>query len=148
MNQTIYTIGYGGRRPSDLMEMLRSAGVGTVVDVRLRPDRASMGSYVRAKKDDKGIAALLAGGGIRYRGLPELGNPFLDDAYRADWQPRYEALLAVAAPLLMVRLDALLGEADQAPLCLMCAEKDPSGCHRTQIARLLQRRGHTVVHLT
>lgn len=147
MNQTIYTIGYGGRTPREFVEMLLRASVRTIVDVRLRPDRASMGSYARAKKDEKGITALLAGGGIRYRGLPELGNPFLDEAFDEDWQPRYEALLAAAAPLLMVRLDLLLSEPDQAPLCLMCAEKDPDACHRSQIARVLQHRGHTVVHL-
>jgi len=107
MDKTIYTIGYGGRKPRDFTALLRDAGVRTVVDVRMRPDRANMGSFARAKLDDKGIAALLASGDIGYRSLPEMGNPFLDPAFERNWQPRYDALLAAAGPLLMVRLEAL-----------------------------------------
>jgi hypothetical protein len=75
MEQTLHTLGCGGRQPRDFVAMLRGAGVRTVGDVRLRPDRASMGSHARAKRADQGIAALLAGGGTRHRALPEPGNP-------------------------------------------------------------------------
>lgn len=147
MPKTLYTIGYGGRPPGEVVALLRAAGVRTVVDVRLRPDRASMGAYVRAKTDDKGIAALLAGAGIGYRALPELGNPFLDPAFENDWQPRYRALLHVAAPLLIVRLVGLLAADEMAPLCLLCAEADPCQCHRLCIAQVFESRGMKVVHL-
>ena len=147
MNQTLYTIGYGGRQPRDFVALLQSAGVKTVVDARVRPDRASMGAYVHAKDDHKGINALLSSAGIGYRSLPELGNPFLDKAFDTDWQPRYAALLGIAAPLLMVRLESLLAAPELAPLCLMCAERDPCACHRLDIARLIVRRGMPVAHL-
>lgn len=148
MDLPVYTIDYGGRQPRDFVALLMAAGVRTVVDVRMRPDRASMGSYVRAKRDDKGIAALLAASGIGYRATTELGNPFLDEAFSTDWQPRYGALLAVAAPLLMVRLEALLTTPDVLPICLMCAEQDPCNCHRLQIAEVLERRrGLQIIHL-
>lgn len=143
----LFTAGYGGCAPSLFVPKLLEAGVRTVVDVRVRPDRAVMGSYVRAGKPDKGIEALLATGGIGYVALPELGNPFLDPAFKQDWQPRYRALLQVAAPLLMVRLEPLLADESRAPLCLLCAEKDPCDCHRTDIAALLQARGYRVTHL-
>ena len=110
----VFTIGYGGAAPAALLTCLRNAGVKTVVDVRLRPDRASMGSYVKAKASDKGIEKLLADAGIAYRSLPELGNLFLDFD---DWRERYATLFAQAGDLLVARL------ADVAePYCLLCAD--------------------------
>ena len=44
-----YTIGYGGRKPQEFLDLLKQKGVKVVVDVRLRPDFASMGSFCRIK---------------------------------------------------------------------------------------------------
>jgi len=62
--------------------------VKTVIDVRLRPDKASLGSYAKSREPDKGIAGLLAKAGIGYLSLPELGNLFLE---YDDWQTRYRS---------------------------------------------------------
>ena len=105
-----------------------------------------MSSYVRAKRHDKGIEMLLAGSNIAYESLPELGNQFPDDEFSGDWQIRYQALLAAAGPLLMIRSDARLNSAHGLPLCLMCAERDPCRCHRMLIAAPEQR-GLPVQHL-
>lgn len=147
MNTTVFTLGYGGRAPAEFVSQLLGAGVRTVVDVRARPDRASMGAYMRVRRSDKGIEALLGAAGIGYQSLPELGNPFLDDAFAGDWQHRYGQLLAAAAPLLMVRLQGLVTAGTGAPLCLLCAEQDPARCHRTQIAAILEAQGIRVRHL-
>lgn len=76
--QAAFTVGHGGRAPADFTKLLTSSGVKTLVDVRLRPDRASMDAYAKAKEPDKRIAGLLVNAGIIYVSLPELGNLFLD----------------------------------------------------------------------
>ena len=109
-----FTVGYGGRKPEEFARLLAAHGVRTVVDVRLRPDKAAMGSFAKAKDADKGIAALLGRSGIGYLSLPELGNVFLE---YDDWPERYEKFLTAAGSLLFDRLSDVAG-----PICLMCAE--------------------------
>jgi hypothetical protein len=46
-----YTIGYGGRKPKDFLDILKEKGIKAVVDVRLKPNRASMNLY---KSKDRG----------------------------------------------------------------------------------------------
>jgi len=134
-----YTVGYGGRPPSDFLGLLKSKGILTVVDVRLRPDRASMGAYVKAKTPDKGIERVLAERDITYLSVIELGNIFLN---REDWQERYKQLLVRAGDLLVEPLENL-----SSPYCLMCAEKKVSECHRLQIAEHLTGRGWEAEHI-
>jgi uncharacterized protein (DUF488 family) len=139
----LHTIGYGGRTPDELVRRLVVAGVRTVVDVRLRPDRAHLGCFARARTPDKGpvkgIEKLLAGAGIGYRSLPELGNVFLD---LPDWRERYAALLARAGDLLTARLAEI-----ETASCLLCAEKRAAECHRSLLADFLAGRGYEVEHL-
>jgi len=134
----VFTIGYGGRGKEDFLSLLKANAVRTVVDVRLRPDRASMGLWVKAKTADKGIERWLAAAGIGYRSLVELGNVFLDCP---DWQPRYQQLLAAAGDLLTERLHDIPG-----PICLLCAEKHVADCHRLQIAEYLALHSGVTVH--
>ena len=140
MTLPAFTIGYGGRKPDDFAALLAASGVKTVIDVRLRPDRASMGSFAKAKEPDKGIAGLLAKAGVGYVSLPELGNLFLD---YDDWPERYERFLTLAAPVLFDRVEGIAG-----PVCLVCAEKRVHECHRGHIADHLTRsRGWTFTHI-
>lgn len=138
--QQLFTVGYGGRKPSDFVSLIQTTSVKTVVDVRLRPDRASMGAYVRAKSNDKGIVKLLATAGIGYASLVELGNVFGE---LTEWREPYRKLLNLAGPLLVDRLSNIEG-----PFALMCAEKDVGKCHRKLIADYLVGQGFQLtVHL-
>ena len=135
-----YTIGYGGRNPQDFIHRLQQHGIRAIVDVRLRPDRSSMGSYARAKTSDKGIEGLLTSAGIAYCSFIELGNIFIG---QEDWQDRYSRLIEQSGDLLVERLDVV-----PTPYCLMCAEKRVEECHRRQIADcLVQRKGYIVEHI-
>lgn len=136
---TVYTIGYGGRAPQEFVGLLTRHGVRTIVDVRLRPDRASMGAYVLAKNPGKGIQALLSRADIGYVSMIQLGNIFLSDPA---WQLKYQRLLAAAGDVLVAPLLAL--PADAQPVCLLCAERAAADCHRTLIAEYLTTRGCTV----
>jgi uncharacterized protein (DUF488 family) len=135
-----YTIGYGGRLPKDLLDLLTRYEIRSIADVRLRPDRSSMGAYGRARTPDRGIERLLADRGIAYYPITELGNLFLD---HEDWRPTYRDLLSKSGDLLTVRLIDLPG-----PLCLLCAERRVADCHRQMIAEhLVRSRGWSVEHI-
>jgi uncharacterized protein (DUF488 family) len=136
----VFTIGYGGRGRDDFLALLKANGVRTLVDIRLRPDRASMGIWVKARTPDKGIEKWLADAGIAYRSLIELGNVFMEFP---DWQERFRRLLASSGELLVERLEGL-----EEPICLMCAEKRAADCHRREVAVFLaQRTGAAICHI-
>jgi uncharacterized protein (DUF488 family) len=135
----VYTVGYGNRSPGQLLDLLIGKGIKRVDDVRLRPDKAHTGSFVKAKSNDKGIEALLNEAGIAYTSFVELGNVFMD---YTDWRERYETLLLCAGDLLTERLAQM-----QPPLCLLCSETRASDCHREYIATYLAQRGWEVEHI-
>lgn len=139
----LFTIGYGGLRPAEFVFRLREAGVRTVVDVRLRPDRACLTVFKRTKSPEQGIEALLREAGIGYCSCVELGNVFMDDEAFPEWRRLYAELLRRAGDMLAGRLEHL-----QAPLCLLCCERDVQHCHRQQIAEYLSAtQGFQVEHL-
>jgi len=135
----VYTVGYGGRKPQAFLDLLQQHQIERIVDVRLRPDRSSMGTYAKANSPDKGIERLLAERGIAYISLTELGNVFMGCE---DWPERYQRLMLRVGDLLTERLLALA-----APYCLMCAERQAAACHRQVIAAYLAQRGFEIEHL-
>jgi uncharacterized protein (DUF488 family) len=139
LSKKCYTVGYGGRQPQNFLALLQQHGIKTVVDVRLRPDRASLGIYTQAKSPEKGIQGLLLKAGIDYVSLVELGNLFRGDA---QWRERYRRLMARAGDILVERLSGVAG-----PFCLLCAERHPPECHRQVIAEYLIQQGWEVEHL-
>jgi uncharacterized protein (DUF488 family) len=135
----VYSFGYGGRPPAEFIEILTREGVRAVVDVRLRPERASLGSYARAKTPDKGIEGLLARSGIAYHSMVELGNVFIECE---DWKERYREYFPRVAEQLTARLAGV-----PEPFCLLCAERDASACHRQFILEYLASQGGEIGYL-
>jgi uncharacterized protein (DUF488 family) len=135
----VFSIGYGGRQPQDFITVLKENGIITLVDVRLLPDRSSFGSYKKAKESSKGIERLMSDAGIEYVWLRELGNIYMGSD---DWREKYCSLLETEGDQRTERLLSL-----QFPICLLCAEKDPDGCHRSIIAEHLAGKGYEIEHL-
>lgn len=134
-----YTIGYGGWAVQDFLDALTIRGVITVVDVRLRPNRAHMGTWVKAKTPEKGIERLLASEGLQYTWLPQLGNVYMDEK---NWREPYEAYVAQHGD----GMEQLLLGIPQ-PFALMCAERKVTNCHREYIAAYLVQQGWQVEHI-
>lgn len=134
----VYTIGYGGRHPDEFLGLLAENGIKAVVDVRLRPDRASVGCYSLAKTPDKGIQKLLAGKNVAYFSFIQLGNVFL--GYE-DWRERYRRFFVAAGEILT---EPLFSTSIPEPWCLMCSEKRAAECHRSVIADFLAGKGYEV----
>lgn len=129
MTATLYTAGYGNRKPEAFLAALPADAI--IIDVR----RSASGwsPEYRAKR----LAVRFAG---RYYHRPALGNVSGDRDRWDSPDPRWvERDLGVIAELL---------EAGQ-PICLLCAEKDPAACHRRFIAAALAERidGLQVEHL-
>jgi uncharacterized protein (DUF488 family) len=140
VSMKFFTIGYGGRDPKALLQTLADKGIKTIVDVRLRPDQASLGTWVKANTPDKGIERFLADAEIGYVSLIELGNIFLGFE---DWKDRYRRLLGQSGDLLLERLVGV-----PQPFCLMCAERRVADCHRRLIAEYLgASKGGEVEHI-
>lgn len=135
----IFTVGYGGRSPTAFVALLRERGVATVVDVRIEPRRAHLGSFALAKTAEKGIQRLLGDARIGYVSVRELGNPFKD---AATWRDDYERWFREDASSRLRLLDGIRG-----PMALLCCEKDASRCHREIIANVMVQRGDDVEHL-
>src|SRR3569833_921643 len=98
----VFTIGYGGLEPSVLLSALKEWSVRSVVDIRIWPIRASMGSYMLSKSPEKVIRGLLARDGIGYFSFLELGTPYRE---MSDWKERYRRLIGAAGDLLTERLN-------------------------------------------
>ena len=135
----VYTIGYKGKSLEVFINQLRAAGVGAVIDIRLR-NTSHLAGYT--KRDD--LAFLLQEGfGIAYEHHLELApTPEIRDAYLADndWTA-YEAQFL---PLLRERQAEIVGRdvlARYRSPCLLCAEPTADHCHRRLIAE------HWAAHL-
>jgi uncharacterized protein (DUF488 family) len=141
---TIWTVGHGARTAENLVDLLRSAGVLTLVDVRRFP-----GSRRHPQFNQDALAVTLADAGIAYRHEVELGG-------RRSGEPGEEQFTCIDTPAFRsyaARMptapwqDALERSLREPAPCFMCAETLWWRCHRRLIADLLVARGHAVLHL-
>jgi uncharacterized protein (DUF488 family) len=132
----LYTIGYEGRKPDDLVAVLKNGGVTCVVDVRQMPLSRKPGFSKSA------LATFLASHGIEYVGFPRLGTPpAIRNHYKksgdfALLKHDYSRYLSTQEPAVAELRDLV----SQGGCALLCFERDPAKCHRAILAEVIARR--------
>lgn len=140
---TLWTLGYEGRTPADVANLLQAARIQRVVDVRKLPLSRKKGFSKKA------LAATLDAHGIGYTHKPELG---VDKPVRAAYQQSgdfaplarwYQAHLRQQG----ASIAGLLQMVEQERVCLLCFEADHEACHRSILADRLGEAGTQARHL-
>ena len=141
----IYTVGHSTRPQEELIAILKEAGVERLVDVRRFP-----GSRRHPQFGKEALREGLAREAIAYRHEPDLGgrrDPRPDSPNTA-WRVAAFRGYAdhMASSEFRSALERLIAD-PLVPTAVMCAEAQPSQCHRQLIADTLVARGVEVVHL-
>lgn len=142
---TLATIGYEGAALDDFLATLTTARVRTLIDVRELPISR------RAGFAKKALSAALESIGIEYVHLRGLGDPKPGrEAARANDHAKFLSIYTAHLRTAVAKGD--LAEAvtlsEHGGACLMCYERDPSGCHRKLVAEKISAiTGSAVKHL-
>jgi uncharacterized protein (DUF488 family) len=124
----VFTIGHGAQDFRKIADVLGRFGIATVIDVRSRPYSRHAPEF---NKDSLAELATTMGFGYRWMGdtLGGLGDT-----------PDPASFLA--------SLHHVLSLARSAPVVLLCAEGEPSRCHRsTVLAPALEDMGARITHI-
>jgi len=141
---TVFTIGHSDHPPETLVRLLTEASIEVLVDVRSHPS-----SRWVAHANPHDLNRFLSSAGIRYLYLGDMlgGRPDSPDADSAEpITSKYEAIRN-SKPF-QEGLERLLRGLTARRVCIMCAEEDPSACHRNLlVGEALRRRGVRVLHI-
>jgi uncharacterized protein (DUF488 family) len=142
MTKIVYTIGHSNGTAEHLLEMLDQHGITAVADVRSQPY-----SRFNPQFNREALASALKNSGCDYVFLgQELGARSEDRSCYRDGRAQY-ALIA-QTPLFERGIERLLAGMEKSRVAILCAEKEPLGCHRSiLIARYLHERGIGVRHI-
>jgi uncharacterized protein (DUF488 family) len=141
----LLTIGYEGTTVAAVLEELRAAEVGLLIDVRAVAASRKPGFSKRQ------LAAELDAAGIAYVHLQQLGTPKPGrDAVRSGHPERmvpiFQAHMQGDRP--QAELAQAIDLARRGRSCLLCFERDHTTCHRTLVAEMIiAETGQAVTHL-
>ena len=123
----LWTIGYGAKDFDAVAGALNRHGVQTIVDVRSQPYSNRSPEFTKHELEEE---AASAGFGYRWLGNKLGGKP----------PPTTIELEA--------GLDELAGLCATSRVALLCAEADPTHCHRdSTLAPAMESRGYEVIHI-
>jgi uncharacterized protein (DUF488 family) len=138
----IYTVGHSDHELVDFLAILGSHGIEAIADVRRAPYSRHVPQF-----NKRTLRTALADAGIEYHYFGEaLGGLPKSDMARADAMKRLEEIRL--RPGFDEAIEELIKLAEKRRIAVMCAEEDPSKCHRGLVLTPeLQRRGARVLHI-
>jgi uncharacterized protein (DUF488 family) len=144
---SLITFGHGTASAERIAELLHSAGVQTLVDVRIAPGSRRNPHVARAE-----LERWLPGVGIDYRWEKRLGGfrrPAPDSPDVVWQEPAFRGYAGhMRQPEFLAAADEVLGQAATGQLAVMCSESTWWRCHRRLIADFAElARGADVRHL-
>ena len=143
----IFTAGHGNRHISELLQLLESAGIETLLDVRRYPSSRRNpqfnGLILKNSLRSRGIDYLWEGENLGGHRKLRATNSRL--ALKSDNMRAYADHMHTET--FRESVHRALHQAQIAPTVLMCAELNPVGCHRSLISDYLTLHGATVQHL-
>ncbi len=144
MENAIYTIGHSNHPPDTLVRLLSGVKIEVLVDVRSNP-----GSPWASYTNPHDLRQILKAAGIQYLYLGDTlgGRPSDPDCYdpqtgKADYQSIQNK------EWFQRGLSRLLEGMKKYRICVMCAEEDPSSCHRNLlVAQSLRCEDILILHI-
>lgn len=134
---TILTIGYEGATVEDFVATLRMADAQVLIDIRNVPVSRKRGFSKKA------LAEILESVGLKYVHLRDLGDPKpgREAAKRGDMEAFQRIFRAhMESQDAQEALGQALDITARARACLLCFERDHSGCHRSIVAEEMANR--------
>jgi len=137
---SFFTCGYSGRDITQFIDLLKAAGVRTIIDIRANPV-----SMYKPDFSKENLNSSLGENGLNYIHAPELGVPreVRVEAARVgsrdyiwSWYDKN-----VAAKVHEGLLETVGGKFE-APVAFMCVEADPTACHRHRLALSVEGLGN------
>lgn len=140
--RTVFTLGHSTHAIDRFIELLRLHGVSAVADVRSSPY-----SRMNPQFNREIVKNALKQRGVAYSFLGrELGARPEDPACYVDGRARYD--LIARTPLFGSGLERVADGSRRYRIALVCAEKDPTTCHRALlVCRHLIEQGFSIKHI-
>lgn len=140
---TVHSIGHSNHAIERFIDLLRQHGVTTLVDVRSHPYSRWAPQFRK-----EALSRALTAAGIAYvflgdalGGRPK-GKEFYDAKGHVDYQRRS------AAPGFQEGVDRVVEIAQTRAVAILCAEEDPTRCHRRSLVTpALQKKEIAVLHI-
>jgi uncharacterized protein (DUF488 family) len=140
---SVLTIGHSNHPLDRFLGLLRQHEIEVLVDVRSYPASRFSPHFSRNALDR---AVTLLSIGYLFMGDALGGRPSARECYDAEGRVDYDRI--EAQPFYQRGIEQLLDGIARFRVCVMCAEEDPSHCHRRLlIARTLVQRGVDVLHV-